>query len=126
MTWVPIHKLIEETFTDAWSGTTPIAYGNVPFKRPPHGPYVRITVLFMESENAALGKAVRDNGFAVIQIFTPKKEGERNNLVLADQANVVFQNKTFGKLTFYAGSVNQVGETEGYLQSNVSIPFFYQ
>lgn len=126
MTWATIHKQIEEEFTSAWAAQTPIAYGDVPFKRPTNGPFVRITVLLMESENAALGKAVRDNGFAVIQIFTPKMEGERNNLALADVAKVVFQNKTFGKLTFYAASVNQAGETEGFLQSNVSIPFYYQ
>ncbi|MGE4486369.1 MAG: phage tail terminator-like protein [Synergistaceae bacterium] len=126
MSWAAIHKQIEEEFTSQWAGATPIAYGDTPFRRPQHGPFVRITVLFMESENAALGQVVRDNGYAVIQVFTPKKEGERNNLTLADQAKAVFQNKTFGKLTFYAASVNQVGETEGFLQSNVSIPFYYQ
>lgn len=124
--WNTIHSLVETTFTTAWAEATPVAYGNAPFDKPENGAFVRVTVLFSESENAALGGAVRDNGVVVVQVFTPKNEGERNNLALAQQAREVFQNKTFDKLSFYAGSVTQVGLTQGYLQSNVSIPFYYQ
>lgn len=126
MSWNAVRQIVEERMKAAWP------HPDVPvvFEEQKHHltceTWVRCTIRFEESENAAMGQLVRENGLVIVQIFAPKGKGTGRVLALADDARKVFQNSTFGKLTFYAGSLVQVGQRDLYLQNNVQIPFFYQ
>lgn len=126
MSWNAVRQIVEERMKAAW----PHADVPVVFEEQKHHllceTWVRCTVRFEESENAAMGRRVREHGLVIVQVFAPKGRGTGRILTLAESARDIFQNQTFGQLTFYAGSLVQVGPRDQYIQNNVQIPFFYQ
>ncbi len=126
MSWDAIRRIVEERVTDEWTDAS------VPFvfeeQKHEHdwNTWMRVTVRFDESENAALGKLIRYPGRVIVQVFAPKGKGTGASLRISEAVAALFQNQTFGHLTFYAGSIIQAGQREQYIQHNVYIPFFYQ
>lgn len=123
MSWDAIRQIVEQRFETLWKDT-PFVFEEQK-RKDDHDTFARCVIRFQESENAALGKVVRENGRVYVQVFHPKGKGTGPGLRLAEKARDIFQNETIGKLTFYAGSIEKI-KNENRLQYNVSIPFFYQ
>jgi hypothetical protein len=118
---------IENRFATAWGATTPVAYQNVEFTPPtnPRESWVRVSVLNGASFQASLGNnpLYRHPGVIDISIFTPTGEGGKRAAQLVDQATAVFRGAQFSGILCRAPDVREVGPSDGWFQTSVSIPY---
>lgn len=66
---------------------------------------------------------VRRTGLIIFQIFTPENSGSRPAAVLADSLAAHFEYSQAGAFETQAASVQRIGESDGWYQYNVSLPF---
>lgn len=69
------------------------------------------------------GPVVHRTGIAVIQLFVPAGSGSLLITKTADQLRELFEFKTDGRLDFFAVSAVDAGETDGWAQYNLQIPY---
>lgn len=69
------------------------------------------------------GPVVHRTGVAVIQIFVPAGSGSMLITKTADQLRELFELKTDGGLEYFAVSAIDAGETDGWAQYNLQIPY---
>lgn len=116
-------------WASAWT-QTPTAHGNVPFDPAAGTPWVRLSVIDGAGQQASVGapQAVleRHAGVIVVQVFTPSGEGEGRARWLADQAAAVFRRQSFSGVSCRTPSFARLGESGGWFQVNVSIPYWYE
>jgi len=69
------------------------------------------------------GPVVHRTGIVMVQIFVPT--GSRSLLITetADKIRELFEFQDDGKLSYFAVSAYEAGETDGWYQWNVSIPY---
>lgn len=101
---------IETYFTDNWPHT-PIAYTNAAFEVPINDPWVRLNIIFFQSENAGIGtECVFLRGQISIQIFTRYDIGTGTSSDLVDKVIEVLQNQDINGIVTYAANVIQIGD----------------
>jgi hypothetical protein len=69
------------------------------------------------------GPVVHRTGLAVIQLFVPAGSGSLLITKTADQLRELFEFKTDGSLDYFAVSAVDAGETDGWAQYNLQIPY---
>lgn len=69
------------------------------------------------------GPVVHRTGIAVIQIFVPAGSGSLLITKTADQLRELFEFKADGRLDYFAVSAVDAGETDGWSQYNLQIPY---
>lgn len=69
------------------------------------------------------GPVVHRTGLAVIQLFVPAGSGSLLITKTADQLRDLFEFKTDGRLDYFAVSAVDAGETDGWAQYNLQIPY---
>lgn len=69
------------------------------------------------------GPVVHRTGIAVIQIFVPAGSGSLLITQTADKLRELFEFQTDGRLDYFAVSAVDVGETDGWAQMNIQIPY---
>jgi hypothetical protein len=69
------------------------------------------------------GPVVQRTGIAVIQIFVPAGSGSLLITQTADKLRELFEFKTDGRLDYFAVSAVDAGETDGWAQMNIQIPY---
>jgi len=119
-----LRESIETRFADNWS-ETPVSYVNVPFT-PPAGNWVRLAILTGDGQAWGItGTAghVRDRGIIAIQVFVATDTGTKPAMDLVDAAKAIFEYQRFDGILTRAASVSSIGPTDGWLQTNVTIPF---
>ncbi len=124
MSYEALRASIEGRFNDNWT-LTPVAYENVPFT-PGNDPWVRLTIITGESVTAGIQgtePAVDDRGLVAIQIFVPEGTGTRTSKTLAWTARGVYEHARFDGILMQSASVTAAGVTDGWHQSNITIPF---
>lgn len=119
---------IEARFSTAWAATTPVAYGNVPLEPPQNSSWVRLTILDGDAQQVSIGTGVagaihRNAGLIIAQIFTALGAGERPARLLADQVANIFRSAQFSDIICRSPRVEVIGDTGGYYQVNVAVPF---
>lgn len=69
------------------------------------------------------GPVVHRTGIVMVQLFVPT--GSRSLLITetADKIRELFEFQDDGKLSYFAVSAYEAGETDGWYQWNVSIPY---
>lgn len=121
-------QAITSHFASGW-GTT-IAYPNVHFEKP-NDKWVRLTVQPNLGRAADIGASLeRQSGLIFVQCFTPDNQGP---YVPAELAQDVADKLRFKRLSrtgerdvrTYAATINDVGNSDGYYQMNVSVQFEY-
>ena len=90
---------LEQTFISGWGETTPIAYDNVNYEQTVGESFVRISIEFINSQNACVGGALdgtkrqRHEGFFKCVIYTPINGGVGAAYDLADTYKGIMDNK---------------------------------
>lgn len=69
------------------------------------------------------GPVVQRTGIAVIQIFVPSGSGSLLLTQTADKLRELFEFQTDGRLDYFAVSAVDAGETDGWAQMNIQIPY---
>lgn len=69
------------------------------------------------------GPVVQRTGLAVIQIFVPAGTGSLLITQTADKLRELFEFRTDGRLDYFAVSAVDAGETDGWSQMNIQIPY---
>lgn len=69
------------------------------------------------------GPVVQRTGIAVIQIFVPAGSGSLLITQTADKLRELFEFETDGRLDYFAVSAVDAGETDGWAQMNIQIPY---
>ncbi|WP_432372276.1 phage tail terminator-like protein [Pantoea allii] len=69
------------------------------------------------------GPVVQRAGIAVIQIFVPAGSGSLLITQTADKLRELFEFQTDGRLDYFAVSAVDAGETDGWSQMNIHIPY---
>ncbi|HEY2455222.1 MAG TPA: phage tail terminator-like protein [Scandinavium sp.] len=69
------------------------------------------------------GPVVQRTGIAFIQLFVPANSGSLTATQIADQLRTLFEFQDDGRLSYFAVSAVEVGETDGWYQTNLQIPY---
>jgi hypothetical protein len=75
------------------------------------------------SNEIGSGPVVHRTGMAVIQLFVPANSGSLLITKTADQLRELFEFKADGRLDYFAVSAVDAGETDGWSQMNIQIPY---
>lgn len=115
-------------FEDAWEESTPIQWPNMTFKQPGlENAYVRFALLEgpeFQNEMANVGsRGFKGTGIIIISIFTELGRGTKEPRELAAIIEQIFRaTKATGGVRFRAPYSEDIGETKGRYQFNVTIP----
>ena len=129
MTYQTQHNALRTKFLQEWGTTTPIAWPNAPFQPPTDAPWVRFVVADGTSDQKSFGapgsNVFRYPGVVTIMIFTLLGKGDKDALLLADQACAVFRNWEGSGIRFLQPPyVRQVpGADDKWYHVNVICPF---
>lgn len=69
------------------------------------------------------GPVVHRTGIAFIQLFVPANSGSLLITQTADKLRSMFEFTNDGKLSYFAVSAVEAGETDGWYQVNLQIPY---
>lgn len=127
-------KLIETYFAQKWAtlDAPPLGWWNVPFSQPANGLWAMASVRMGDGVQSSIGSNPLEKvvGFLAVQVFSPKAQGTRKALVVADQvANAVrYVQLTDGEVTvdFRAPRVTDAMELKDHYQTTVQLPFVAQ
>lgn len=124
-------EAIYQRFSDEWGGATAFTLENEGFEAPRDGsPWVRVSVRNTYSEQACLGPVGqrRFTRFAsvFVQVFQRPDAGTKDADALATASRAIFEGHSFGGLRCRAGTIKEVGVTDGWLGLLVEVPFDYE
>lgn len=69
------------------------------------------------------GPVVQRTGIIIIQLFVPVNSGSLLITQTSDKIRELFEFKDDGKLSYFAVSAGEVGESHGWYQNNITIPY---
>ena len=124
MSFEALRDSIEARFDTNWA-TTPVAYENVDFT-PPDGPWVRLTIIIGQGQTAGIdgtNPTVRDTGLISIQLFVPAGTGTKLADGYIDSLVAIYEHTRFDGILAYTASPVPLGVTDGWHQTNITIPF---
>ena len=128
-------QFIEDQFnTNFATSTTPVQYDNIDFlvkgsstlkSNKGLDEWCRLTIIPGETTNETIGATrQRSVGVIIVQVFTKSGTGSDRARAIADSIKTGFQNKSFNGVRTHATSISRIGDSDGYLQFNVSTPFY--
>jgi len=120
-----LRQALEQRMAANWTAT-PVAYGNAPFRPPNNTEWVRFTPITGQGETLGIQGSsiyVRDRGLVSLQVFTPTEAGQGTAMGLVDDFLTLFEHKRFNGILTYTGSVTVIGPSDGWHQTNVTMPF---
>ena len=125
-------EALTQAWTTGWAGATPVVFANEELD-PPAAPWVRFSVLHQTGQQETLGgegnRRFLRSGIVSIQVFVPSGQGGlRNSDALVHTARAIFEGKNFSLNTLRCtnASVREIGEAEGFYQTNIEIDFNYE
>jgi hypothetical protein len=69
------------------------------------------------------GPVVHRTGIVIIQIFVPSNSGTLLITQTADKLRELFEFQGDGKLSYFSVSSTEVGDSNGWYQQNITIPY---
>lgn len=69
------------------------------------------------------GPVVHRTGIVIIQIFVPSNSGTLLITQTADKLRELFEFQDDGKLSYFSVSSTEVGDSNGWYQQNITIPY---
>ena len=124
MSFEALRLSIEGRMAANWTATT-VAYPNVNFTVP-DVPWVRLTVINGPGNTQGITGStptVRDTGLVSLQIFVKEGVGTKPATELVDLFTPIYEHTRFGGILCYTATVNHLGVTNGWHQTNITIPF---
>ena len=130
MSFAQAAKDIETRFSSNWGSTTRWTVdGDISFKPPTSGSWVRLNIADGDSLQVSLGNnpRFRHYGLIVAQVFVRGDLGARAARTHADTIASYYRNVNFGSPSIYcrAPRLINVGEHDGWYQMNVQIPYYW-
>lgn len=127
MTYDAQRIAIQSRFKTMWEAahpTVPIIYDNVKGKHP-EGGFVQLRILNGASALAGLGqtKLYRYPGVISVDIYHPLRKGTKAVDQYADTIDDIFRGQSFSGILCRATERIDLGESEHYWRTNVSVPF---
>lgn len=103
----------------------PVLWDNDPQQRPDDDTaFVRISLRPAADRQGALGKTLRErSGVVMVQIFSPKGNGDGLALQIADNFNNWLFMQAVGPFQFYGVDHNVIGERDAFFQVNLSATY---
>lgn len=126
----PAREAIYQAFSTAWGATTPVAFDNEKFDPPSNAPWVRLVVRHLVRQQNSMGgvgsRRWRSNGLVFVQVFVPLNTGIRSSDSLAQTVRTTLEGiQLSGPVWFNDALVREVGESDGWFQTNVEAEFVY-
>ena len=105
--------------------TTPICWPNTPPLTSSNAPWVRFAVLGRGDayEPLSADAPQAEAGRVVVQVFVPSGSGDGTASALRDSVAALFRNYSSGNLHCGAIKSQEVGDTKGWFQINISAPW---
>lgn len=120
-----VRQAIEERLANNWTAT-PIAMDNVYFSPPANSPFIRLTIIMGTENQVSMLNGYRLSGFIDVGIFAPEGTGTAASYTYADNICTLFRGQEFSGVTCRGATTTRIPSADkGWLQLNVSIPFFY-
>ncbi len=115
---------IEDRFNTLWADTA-ISWDNVKYNPTRGVPFIRVQVEWAGSEQITTGPRIRGDGFILVAVFSPYRQGTSPALGLADNVATLMNMWQSGNLTTKVATIERIGQNEEWYQVNVLIPFIY-
>lgn len=95
------------------------------FTKPNDALWVRFNVRSGQTAQVSIGeqKRFRTAGVVIAQVFVPAHDGTGTAMLLADLVDTYFRAVTASGVTYLTPSVEHVGLSGAYWQTNITIPF---
>lgn len=121
-----ISQILEEKLQASWT-LSEIAWANMSYIPKQDVPFIRQSITQTTSDRINVGDVglYRDYGLMIIQVFTPRRKGTRENAVLASSVAALFREYSHDGLYCGAPFVEVVGESKEWYQSNVIVDYYY-
>ena len=134
MAYETIIQTIEETFDANWDvNVTPVRVPNVQKILGTTTRSVAELDTFVDFQifptqgvqaEMATNPFKRVTGFVLFGVYVKSGHGTRPAYTLIDQLKDIFELTTYNNITFRVGTVTVVGESEGFFQLSINIPFY--
>lgn len=126
MSFSTARRDIEKRLDANWA-TTPVAFENVKFNPPNDSPWVKLRIFENSVNRINIGSPGfhRAQGTIIVEIYTLLGTGSNTGRSYADTIAAIFRDAQFNGITCREASVEIAGEINGWWQTNVSIPFFW-
>lgn len=126
MTFTAENIAIEQKFNTGWASRTPIDWDNVQYNPVTGTAWTRFRILNGPGQQASLGAVPlhRNTGIIDIAIFVPLNTATDVARGHADFAAAIFRGWSSGGITCRSPYVTRGGESNGWYQINVTVPFF--
>ena len=122
-----------EAFLDSNWTTTSVRWSNTQLDTSSLAAYITATILPVSAFQNVLGQSggERRDWLLVFQVFTPADTGAGANETIVDELETLFNKRTIeeatvGNIEFGVPFKHEVGETEGWFQLNLQVPFYLQ
>ena len=117
-------------------GAAMVALENQPFDTDIDEPWVRLSVRHFDAEQETMGAAGNRqflrSGSVIVQVFVPYGLGVTRAQQIAQQVRDLYEGEALPvigadteRLRFFAGSTIEIGQSDGFYQVNVELPFDY-
>lgn len=124
-----LSAIVEPMFKTAWEAlhpTIPIVWDGSDKYFKNGKTHVDFAILPATSDRADLGDSHRLHrltGFINVNIYVKKGTGTREAQEYSDNAADIFRDRTTGGVLFRSPVPDRIGESGGFFQYNVSVPF---
>lgn len=129
MSYEQARKDIQDHISDNFTylSSDKIAWDNVEYNPKPNENWIRVSIQNNISEQVSFGPTVRirRSGIVLIQIFVLKNNTTLEVNKITDALVNVFEVKNCPGVTFFSPRVNEIGISEGWFQTNISVPFYF-
>lgn len=127
MSFATARRDIEGRFMDNWA-TTRIKYDNINFK-PPRGDEYWVQCKIFEDNTNRINIGTpgihRVSGTIIIELYAPLNDGTQTIRSYADDVAAIFRDAQFNGVQCREAVPTNIGESDGWYQYMVSVPFFY-
>ena len=118
-----------QSFVTSWGATSAYTFGNEKYTPPVDLPWVRLAMQHQTGSQDSLGgvgiRKFSRQGLVTIQVFVPQDSGMAAMDTLVTAARAIFEGATIGTIRFTSASVQEIGPSDGWYQTNVDIEFTY-
>jgi hypothetical protein len=130
MTYAAQRTTIMTQWDTQWKAIRPLvpyAHGNARFDPPVDNPWLRISILDGESQQASFGATDRGLhrhvGVVSIDAYVPLGTGEALLRTLLDEATDIFRSRVISGIVFRAPRLSSGQPSDNYFRMTATIPF---
>lgn len=125
-----VRQAYQNSVVSGWESNhdLPVEWPNHALRKPEGVLWCRFSIIAGQSFQAEISgslKRFRNLFIMMVQIFAPADTGTAETDRLVARISDAFRGKKFSNVVFKDVTPTQVGKTEGWWQTNVACPFFF-